>query len=220
MFRPLFSLRDFLSSNEEELTLKEELFNSLSHSLGILLGVYSLVITMQISSNILAKISFLIYSSSLIFLYSASTLYHAIQDKKWKVRLRLLDYITIYFFIAGNYTPVCLLVLKSTLSYVLLACVWVVALFGVVLKIWADDFMKKYSTILYIVMSWISIFLIKELLNKLPLNAIILLIVGGFIYTVGVFFYIQKIKYFHGIWHIFVLLASLFHFLFFFLYLM
>ena len=194
---------------------KEEYFNALTHGLGIILSIVGLIVFALTYDD--EKISFgylLIYSFSMIILYSASTLYHIVENKKKKNLLRKFDHISIYFLIAGTYTPICVSVLKESRGFLILGLVWGITLIGLILKIFFTGKFEKLSLLLYLVMGWLIVMDIQILYDTISRIELIFFILGGAFYTLGVVFYVMhKLKYHHVIWHVFVLLGSLFHYL-------
>lgn len=195
----------------------EEKINVITHAFGFLLSVIAFIFFIKKSielQNLGYAISTIVYAVSLMVLYAASTGYHSAKRRKLRARLNIFDHAAIYILIAGTYTPFTLITLKGTLGYVLLAIVWAVAVVGVILKLFYTGKFKLLSTIMYVAMGWIVIFAIKPLLENLPTNGIWLLFAGGFFYTLGaVLFMFDKLKFNHAIFHVFVLLGSISHFL-------
>lgn len=187
---------------------KEERLHALSHGMGILLGIIGLVLLWKehdITTR-WATISVLVYSFSVILLFTASTLYHSVDDPRIKQRLRILDHISIYFLIAGTYTPVALLTLSESRGIPLFFIVWGVALAGSLFKIFYTGKFEYLSLMLYLVMGWLIVFDFKFLWNHLSTIGITFFFLGGAFYTLGTIFYaVRKIPYNHLIWHIFVL---------------
>ncbi len=200
----------------EDYKLGEEIANSVTHGVGVLLSVAALILMIVFSvkdKNPTYLASSIVFGLSLIVLYSASTIYHAIPYKKPKAILKVLDHSAIYILIAGTYTPFSLITLKGKIGYTILAIVWSIAILGILLQI----FLKKkniiLSTLLYVGMGWVVIFAFKPLVASLPPNGLHLLVAGGLAYTFGAVFYvIKKVPYFHMIFHLFVLAGSIFHF--------
>ena len=203
----------------------EELANTISHGLGAILSIVALYLLLTysvtnqslgytINNNTLRVISFSVYGVSLFALFFASTLYHGLENEGTKPLFKLLDHCAIYLLIAGTYTPILILSMGGTLGFSLLALIWIIALAGIYFKIKFGHKYKKISLATYLGMGFISLPLLGELLQVLPPNAIILLALGGFIYLLGVFFYVQKkIPFNHAIWHLFVLGGAASHFL-------
>lgn len=197
-------------------TLGEEIFNSVTHGIGSLLsiaGTVVLIIFSVIYGDVWTVVSSAIYGASLIILYTMSTLYHAITNEKAKHFFRIMDHNTIFFLIAGTYTPLTLSILRGNLGWILFVVVWIVAIIGIVLNSIDLEKYSKPSVACYIAMGWVIIFAIKPLMNAMPQISLIFLLVGGLFYTLGVIFYaIKKVKYFHSIWHLFTIFGSVFHF--------
>ena len=198
-------------------TAKEELWNTISHALGIVLGIVGLVVLLIWDSEKTAysTMSILFYTISIIILYSASTLYHAVTNIKWKSILRIVDHISIYLLIAVTYTPVALISLEHDSGWALFWTVWIIAAVGTILKVFFTGKFEVISLLLYLVMGWLIIFDLSTLTEVQSSLGLTLLGVGGLMYTVGIVFYaIRKIPYNHTIWHFFVLAGSIFHFFF------
>lgn len=198
-------------------TKTEELWNTISHALGIALGIAGLVLLLVFDSNKTeySTMSVLIYAISVVILYSASTLYHAVSHVKWKPILRKLDHISIYFLIAGTYTPVALISLESGSGWTLFWTVWGIAAFGTILKIFFTGKFETISLLLYLVMGWLIVFDIGSVTQVQSTLGLTLLALGGACYTLGIIFYVgQRIPFNHAIWHVFVLAGSIFHFFF------
>ena len=159
-------------------------------------------------------LSFIIYCLSMIILYAASTFYHAAKNPKKRRRLNIFDHAAIYVLIAGSYSPFCLVALDSSLGWYMFVFVWLFALAGVILKLFYTGKFDKLSTALYLLMGWQVVFFIKPLMASLTSEGLQFLFAGGIFYSVGAILYsIKKLPYNHAIFHIFVLLGSLSHFL-------
>ncbi len=194
----------------------EEIANALTHGIGALLGVAALTLMIVMSvkySDTARVISSLIYGSSLILLYLASTLYHSIQSPRAKRIFQLLDHCAIYILIAGTYTPFMLISLKGTWGYSLLIAIWSLAIFGIVFKVIFHDRYAKVSLFTYLAMGWLCILVGGEMLSKIPTGGLLFLLAGGLAYTFGtIFFVLDRIPFNHAIWHLFVLAGSVCHF--------
>ena len=193
----------------------EEKLNTISHAIGALFGIVALVLLIVHNSNKTdwSLFSVIVYGISIIILFMASTFYHAVKREKRKHYFRIVDHISIYFLIAGTYTPVCLISLEQTLGWTLFFVVWGIATFGVILKLFFTGRFEVFSTLLYLVMGWLIVFDFSKLSDVIGNNGILFLFAGGLAYTVGIVFYaIQKIPYNHVIWHLFVLAGAIFHF--------
>lgn len=197
-------------------TLGEEIFNAISHGAGGLLsigGTVVLIIFAAIYSNVWGVVSSAIYGASLIILYTMSTLYHAITNVKAKKFFRIMDHNTIFFLIAGTYTPVTLVPLRGPLGWTLFGIVWGAAIVGIVLNSINLEKFRKPSVVCYIAMGWVVLIAVKPMLQSVYPLALWFLLIGGIFYTVGIIFYNKKDKkYFHSIWHLFTIAGSVFHY--------
>lgn len=196
---------------------KEEQLNVVSHGFGLLLSMIAfpfLVIKAFDFEGLWKPVSFLIYGLSMIILYAASTFYHAAKNPKKRRKLNILDHAAIYVLIAGSYSPFCLIALDSDLGWYMFLFVWIFALTGIILKLFFTGRFDKISTAMYLLMGWQVMFFIKPLMNSLSAEGFNYLLAGGIFYSVGAILYsIKKIPYNHAIFHLFVLLGSLSHFL-------
>ncbi|MCK0130470.1 hemolysin III family protein [Flavobacteriaceae bacterium F08102] len=204
----------------EDLTFyqkKEEFFNVLSHGIGLVLstvGLFLLIVKSSRSDIPFKLVSFTLFGCSLILLYAASTFYHLVQRPFLRMRLNIIDHAAIYILIAGTYTPFTLVTLHGKLGWTLFGVTWGIAVIGVVLKIFYTGRFDKISTIAYVAMGWMIVFTIKPLLENFPIHGLYWLLVGGLAYTVGAVVYSRpSLRYNHAIFHVFVLLGSLCHFI-------
>lgn len=197
-------------------TLGEEIFNAVSHGAGGLLSIAGTVVLIALCavySDAWSVISACVYGASLIILYTMSTLYHAITNEKAKKFFRVMDHNTIFFLIAGTYTPFTLVTLRGKLSWILFGIVWGSALIGIILNSIDLEKFRKPSVVCYILMGWVIIIAVKPMLNSLPGLSLVFLLLGGIFYTVGVIFYtLKKIKWFHSVWHLFTVAGSVLHY--------
>lgn len=194
-------------------TLGEELLSSISHGVGALLSIAALVLCVVFSAlhhNVYAIVSSTIYGATSIILYTMSTLYHSFKVNNAKRIFRIIDHCSIFLLIAGTYTPYALVVLPKTLGWVIFSIEWGCCIIGIILNSIDLEKYKKFSIILYLIMGWMIIFSFDKLISSMSIGGIYLMLVAGFLYTVGAIFYGvgKKIKYMHGLFHIFVLLAS------------
>ena len=196
----------------------EEIANSITHGIGILLSIAALVILVVFSAlngTKLHLITFIVYGVTMVMLYTSSTLLHALPTGKAKNVFEVLDHSSIYFFIAGSYTPLTLVVLDGTIGWVLFGVVWGLAIAGTVFKAF---FVRRFlftSTILYVLMGWLAVFGWSDFTAKIEPAGIAFLVIGGIAYSFGAIFYIWRgFKYHHAVWHLFVLAGSVFHFFF------
>lgn len=196
---------------------KEEQLNVISHALGFLLSVLATILLLRKAwflANSSVTISAIIYAFSMLVLYGASTLYHYTKTKVLRYKLNILDHAAIYILIAGTYTPFTLITLRDSYGYLLFAVVWSLALVGVILKLFYTGKFKLLSTIMYVLMGWLVVFAIKPLINNLAINGVYFLFAGGLSYTIGaILFMFDKLKFNHAVFHVFVLLGSILHFL-------
>ncbi|MEM7296799.1 MAG: hemolysin III family protein, partial [Bacteroidota bacterium] len=192
----------------------EERWNIRTHGFGILasiLGSFFLIQKANTSFELLASI---IFGSSLIILYLASTLYHAATDEEKRTKLRIFDHAAIFILIAGTYTPICMISLQKSWGVPLLIVTWSIAILGIMLKLFFTGKYDRASTILYVGMGWIAIVAIKPLLEAFPIEPLLWLLAGGICYTTGAVIYsFRKIPFNHAIFHVFVLGGSLCHYI-------
>ncbi|MAO09257.1 MAG: hemolysin III family protein [Alteromonas sp.] len=198
-------------------TKEEELWNIITHGAGVLLSLLGVILLLLFNerANDFSILSIILYSGSLLFLYSASTLYHLVTKPRLKHFFRKLDHIGIYFLIAGTYTPVALISLVDTSGWTIFWTVWIIAIIGTLLKIFFTGKFEKLSLLLYLAMGWLIVFDLQNVWNLHSALGITLLGLGGVFYTLGTIFYANdKIPYNHAIWHCFVLAGSISHFCF------
>ncbi len=195
----------------------EERLNVISHGFGLVLSIIALallIVTATKNGTIWHILSFSIYGASLVILYSASTLYHYVQEPKLRYKLNILDHAAIYVLIAGSYTPYAINVIEGTVGWAMFGTVWTIAIVGASLKLFFTGKYGIISTIAYILMGWLGIFAIKSLLQNMPVEGVIWLVIGGISYTLGAILYgLKRVKYNHAMFHVFVLLGSISHFI-------
>jgi hemolysin III len=203
-------------ANTHVFTKEEEISNSITHGIGALLSVAALVILIIFASlygNAWHIVSFTLFGVTMVLLYTSSTLVHALPHGRGKDFFEIMDHSSIYFFIAGTYTPFLFLAVDGWISWTLFGIVWGLAIGGTVFKAF---FVKKFlftSTMLYVVMGWLIVFAWNDLVSNLHSHALILLVIGGLSYTVGAIFYMWKLfKHHHAVWHVFVLCGTICHF--------
>ena len=196
---------------------KEEKLNVYSHAFGLILSVIVfpfLVLKALRFDGVWKPTSIIIYGFSLIILYAASTFYHAATLPKLRRRLNIFDHAAIYVLIAGTYTPYTLITLEGETGWIIFSLTWSFALIGIILKLFFTGRFDKLSTIMYVLMGWQVVFAINPLVEKLAEQGIFWLFLGGVFYTLGAVLYsIKKIPYNHAIFHVFVLLGSISHFI-------
>lgn len=195
---------------------KEERLNVLTHGLGLVLSIIAfpfLVLKSQEFLGFWQQASFIIYGLSLIILYSASTFYHASKDPIKRRKLNIFDHSAIYVLIAGSFSPFLMVGLQSSLGWYMFIFIWIFAFIGVILKLFFTGKYDRLSTIMYLVMGWQAVFVVKPMYEHLPKISFYGVVLGGVLYSIGAIFYsIEKIKFNHAIFHVFVLLASFAHF--------
>lgn len=200
---------------------KEEFYNALTHGFGFMLSVvgFVLLLVFQKYKGPFGLIAIVLYGVSLSTLYFFSSLYHYEKNSRRKDIFRKMDHISIYLLIAGTYSPVVLIALENSLGWMLFWIVWGIAALGTILKLFFTGRFEIVSVILYLIMGWLVIFDFEALRSNVNSLGIVLLIGGGISYTLGIVFYsLDKLKYGHVIWHLFVLLGSILHYLFIFLF--
>ncbi|MCG7584440.1 hemolysin III family protein [Photobacterium sp. OFAV2-7] len=205
-------------ASEPGYSVAEEVANSVSHGLGMIFGIVGLVLLLnqaiEADADVLSITSLSIYGGSMILLYLASTLYHAIPFERAKRALKTFDHCAIYLLIAGTYTPFLLISLRTPLAIGLMTVIWVIAFVGIVLKIAFVYRFKRLSLATYLVMGWLALVAVYPLALSLSTGGLVLLGLGGVIYSLGVVFYVNdRLPYNHAIWHLFVLGGTVCHFL-------
>ncbi|MCR8926945.1 hemolysin III family protein [Priestia megaterium] len=198
-------------------TRGEEIANAITHGVGAVLSIVGLTLLIVLSSlegTPWHVISFTIYGVTMLLLYVSSTLVHSFPEGKVKDLFEIFDHSSIYLFIAGTYTPFLFIAVKGTIGWTLFGIVWGIALAGIVFKAF---FVKKFlfiSTILYVFMGWMIVFAWDSLTQNIAHQGIVLLVVGGVLYTIGAVFYVWRgFRFHHMIWHMFVLGGTVLHFL-------
>ncbi|WP_373070430.1 hemolysin III family protein [Gemmatimonas sp.] len=204
-------------ATDRVVSVREELANAVTHGVGLvlsLIGMPILVLAALDRGERLTVIGASVFGATLIALYAASTLYHAIPHPRIKQRLRVVDHAAIYLLIAGTYTPFTLGVLRGTWGWTLFGIVWTLAALGVLFKVvFGSGAMAKLSTAIYVAMGWVIIIAIKPLMASMESAGLMLLVAGGLCYTGGVIFYVDRRRaWTHPVWHLFVMGGSLCHY--------
>ena len=196
-------------------TFSEELFNAISHGLGAMSAIAALVLMLVRAQNPWQTVSACIYGGSMFYLYMASTLYHSMFHEGAKRVLRVFDHCSIYVLIAGTYTPYTLIALRGVVGWTLFGIIWGGALLGIVLNAISIERFKILSNILYLVMGWAIIMTLGPLNSAVAPMGVMLLVLGGILYTVGMVFFGlgKKVRGMHPLWHVIVLGGSVLHFL-------
>lgn len=201
-------------------TRGEEIFNMVSHIVGGAIGIAVLVLCVIFSAvhkNVYGIVTSSIYGFTMILLYTMSSIYHGLNDGRAKRVFQVLDHCTIYFLIAGTYTPIALCSIRPIdpiIGWTIFGIEWCLTFFSVTLT--AID-LKKYqifSLISYIVMGWAVVFVYKIVIEAMTISGVILLLIGGILYTIGSILYVlgKRKKYMHNVFHVFVILGSVFQF--------
>jgi hemolysin III len=194
----------------------EKKYNFLTHFFGLLMSLIGMILLVNksIDSQMENKLfCAVVYGASLTFMYMSSSLYHYFIDNKYSNSLQKLDHVSIYLLIAGSYTPPILLNINSFIGDIILIIIWSMAIIGVIHKVFFFNYFKNLSLIFYLIMGWLIVIDFKTVLVSFTNHEIILMVIGGILYSVGAVFYsMDQLKYNHVIWHIFVLLGSISHF--------
>ena len=196
--------------------IKYELVNSIIHGFGIIFGIVSIPVLIALaikSDNTPGVIGAAIYGFCFLQLFAFSTLYHGFQHPQVKRVLEILDHISIYFLIAGTYTPFLLIYLNNTFGITLLVILWSLTALGIVFKIFFTGRWNILSTIIYILMGCIMVFGGRTFFVEIPGDVMTMILIGGALYLLGVIFYLwEKYPYNHAVWHFFVLAAAVCHY--------
>lgn len=200
----------------DDFTLQQETVHSIIHAFGILFGLAAIPVLTALATknaNIPGIVGASIYGFCFLMLFSFSTLYHGFQQPHVKRVLEKLDHISIYFLIAGTYTPFLLIYLDNAFGVTLLSVLWSLTLLGIIFKIFFTGRFNILSTIIYLVMGWILFTGGKRFFTAVPANVMLFLIIGGCLYSIGVIFYMwKKFEWHHAVWHFFVLAAAICHY--------
>lgn len=198
-------------------TLQEEVVNALTHGFGLiagLIGIFFLLGKAIRLDQVKPLLGAMLFSLGIIMVYSFSTAYHATKNSRKKAKLQILDHVSIYFLIAGSYTPMILAILKTDKAILFLSIIWGSVLIGTVFKIFFTRKFKTLSVVLYLTMGWLALFFLNDLLEKVPYDTLFWIGTGGASYTLGVIFYVKSERlFFHAIWHLFALAGTTAHFL-------
>lgn len=195
---------------------REEFYNTITHVLGIvfcLIGMPFLLYSSYQKVDIALFISVFIFGFGMLLVYTFSSLYHAAKTERAKDLLQIGDHISIYFLIAGTYTPLMVRYLKPETAMLFLGVMWAIVAIGVIFKLFFTKRFKLLSVLLYLALGWMIVFVIEPLSVTMPFVVFKWILIGGASYSIGVYFYVKDTKtYFHSIWHLFVLLGTVAHF--------
>jgi hemolysin III len=198
------------------LQVRQELANILTHGVGILFGIVAIPILIALATNsgqVAGLVGVAIYGFSFLMVFTSSTIYHSTFEPRIKQVMRKVDHISIYFLIAGSYTPFILLYLYNGLGFTILAIEWGFAIFGIFYKLFFINRSNILSVIIYLGMGWAAVFAPSSFFTSMPTESLVLIVTGGLLYTLGVIFYLwERLPYHHAIWHIFVLAAAICHY--------
>lgn len=204
------------SSSLPHYTPHEEIANALIHGLGVglsIAGLTVLVVLAALYGDVWRVVSFSIYGTTLVMMFTASTLYHSFHTPVVKQATRIIDHSMIYLLIAGTYTPFMLVTLRGPWGWSLFGIIWGLALFGIVMKIVMIGKNRMLSTVTFVLMGWICIIVLKPMIENIPVHGMLWLVGGGLLYTFGVIFYVwRSLPYHHAVWHLFVLAGAMCHF--------
>jgi len=200
----------------DEYSRKQEIVNGLTSAIGILFGVSGLPVLTGLSTahgNIPGIVGSGIYGFCFLFMFTSSTIYHFAQEVSVRRIFKILDHISIYFLIAGTYTPFLLVYVNNSFGITILSILWGLTLIGIFLKVYFTGKFEVLSTIVYLLMGWIMIVGGRRFFDQLPVPVLIFIWIGGGLYSIGVIFYLwDKYYYTHATWHLFVLTAAICHY--------
>ncbi len=213
----LFSKKNLTAkTSDSRYSLGEEIANSITHGIGAGLAITGLIYLIYYSAtygDVWHIVSCAIYGTTLVLLYTVSTLYHSVPTPRFKSVMRILDHSAIFLLIAGTYTPFMLVNLRGPWGWSLLGVVWGAAILGILFQTALQKSWVAFTVGLYVLMGWAVVVAVKPLLEVMPVEGFLLLLYGGLAYTLGTTFYIWKqVRFHHAIWHLFVLAGSVFHF--------
>lgn len=194
----------------------EELASALTHGVGAVASLMAggvLITLAALGGDAWQIISAVVFSITLLLLYTSSTLYHAVRAQVARARLRILDHCAIFLLIAGTYTPFTLVTLRGAWGWSLFAVVWALATAGIVFKLFFTGRFKRLSTLIYLGMGWLAVVAMQPIVAALSTQALLWMVAGGLAYTSGtVFYHNRRIPFAHAVWHLFVLAGSACHF--------
>jgi len=192
----------------------EEIFNSTLHGVAAIASTFGLILLLRGEATLWRILSFSLFSGSMVILYTSSALYHATNGQLKRI-IKKIDCLSIYLLIAGTYSPFALVLLRNGRGWFVFAVVWLLALIGIVYELIprASEH-RKFPVAIYLLMGWLALLLANPLLEKISVTGFSWLLAGGLSYTFGLIFYAleDRVRYFHAVWHLFVIAGSLFHF--------
>ena len=197
-------------------TKAEEIGNATTHAMGALLSLAAITLLIVFSATQqdgFKLFSGIVFGGTLVLMYVSSTIYHSMQNPRLKHFFRIMDHASIYLLIAGSYTPFMLVTLRGPWGWTMFSIIWGLALVGVIFKLFFVHKFEVLSTVIYLLMGWMSLIVVKPIYQSLPAAGLECIVAGGVCYTVGVIFFAwERLKYSHVLWHLFVLAGSIFHF--------
>ncbi len=203
-------------SPSNKYSLGEEIAHGLTHGIGIVLAIAGLCVLVTFSAlygSAVHVVASSIFGASMIVLYTASTLYHSLPMPETKRIMRVVDHASIYLLIAGTYTPFTLVTLEGAWGWSLFGVVWGLAIAGIIFKLFFTGRFDRLSVAIYVAMGWCGLVAIKPMMAALPTLGLWLLVAGGLAYTGGVIFYLlERMRYHHAIWHLFVMAGTTLHY--------
>ncbi len=206
-----------MSNDVNNFTFAEEIWHAITHGVGFLLGVAALVLLVVFAStdgsSAITIVSVAIYGAALVIMYGSSTLYHAARETEIKQLFQKFDHSAIYFLIAGTYTPIMLVTVGGAEGWTIFGIEWGIAFVGILLKFIYPGRFELFSLIAYLLMGWLIVVVLDTFKTNMDPTGFWLIVAGGIAYTSGILFYVKdKVRYFHTIWHLFVLAGSAFQF--------
>lgn len=194
----------------------EEFLNTITHFVGLLGSIMGVTFLFYTNNDLpfLSLLSILFFGFGLVSVYLSSTLYHYVSEPLLKEKLRIFDHISIYYLIAGSYAPVCLITLLDKSGIYIFIAVSSIAIFGTIFKLLYTGKFEKLSLALYLIMGWLIIIDIRTLFKIIDFGGIVLIVLCGLSYSIGTIFYSIEKKYYHTLWHLFVIFGSVFHYFF------
>jgi hemolysin III len=209
-------MKEVESISDRSQTLAEEIANSVSHGIGLALAITAtpiLIIAATRAGTVWNLVGVSVFAASMVLLYLASTLYHAITHDRAKRVFRVLDHGAIFLLIAGTYTPFTLGIMRGPWGWTIFGLVWALAAFGLTTKAVIGAHHRWLTVPLYLVMGWIALIAAPQILARVPLSGLIWLLAGGVAYTAGTaFFAAHRVRFSHFAWHLFVIAGTVCHF--------
>ncbi|PSQ97308.1 MAG: hemolysin III [Bacteroidetes bacterium SW_9_63_38] len=208
---------DLTKEPQKRQSYAEEMVNAMTHGVGLVLSVVGWIALLALSGMAgdgwdLAASA--VYGGTLVFLYAVSTLYHSVRRPRTKHLLRVLDHVAIFLLIAGTYTPFTVVLMRDGWGWSVLALIWGFAIAGLLFKLFSKHRFHPAATSLYLIMGWVGVLFADPMSSALPAGALLLIAAGGLAYTAGVVFYgWHSLRYSHAIWHVFVMVGSLCHYI-------